>query len=405
MRILLVSPVPPEVGGADIGGIATHAWALATHLSAAGHEVAILADNVPYEGHLSAVLHGVVVYPGKSFRGSRRLAAAVRPTTAVSILRAWRRLGPTWRLGWAASAVSALDTCLRDFRPDVVHVHGIEGRLAVALHAVRARAALVATTHSTHYFEYAPPERVAIHRGLVERNLASLERIVFVSGYLERRYRELFGELVSRMCTHVIVNPLDAHLYVPGNRVAARRALGIADEERLVLFVGNLIDRKRPGLFVDVIARLQESRGKVRAVVVGDGPLREAVSAHIARAGLQDSIAMVGRRSQAELVDYYTAADAFLLPSAMESFGLVAVEAMLCGCPVVGTFEAMQEVVPVSAGTYVDTADAATIAAAVHDVLDSEQDRKDIRAAAMDYDWSRGIDRFIAVYEDAVASR
>ena len=47
MRILQVTPVTPESGGVNTGGIAIHAWGLATHLAARGHDVAVLADNRP----------------------------------------------------------------------------------------------------------------------------------------------------------------------------------------------------------------------------------------------------------------------------------------------------------------------------------------------------------------------
>jgi len=403
MRILLVSPVPPEAGGAGTGGIATHAWGLATHLVAAGHEVALLADNMPYGGPRPVHLEGVALYAGKSFGGSKRTRTALSPAVAVSILRAKRHLGPTWRMGWVASAVTSFETAVRDFRPDVVHVHGIEGRLAVALHTLRHRAPLLATTHSTHYFEYAPPGRAEVHRGLVERNLAVLDRIVFVSRYLERRYSEAFPQLIRGMHAEVIINPLDTGLYAPGDRDAARRVLRVSDRERMLLFVGSLIERKRPELFIDAVARLQAERGDIKAFMIGDGPLRDLVIRKLAACGLQDVVTLERHKSQGDLVTYYTAADTFVLPSSMESFGLVAVEAMLCGCPVVGTFEAMQEVVAASAGVYVDTADEVRLAEVVGEALGRAWDRGAVRSLALGYDWSHHIGEFVSAYEDAIA--
>jgi len=68
-------------------------------------------------------------------------------------------------------------------------------------------------------------------------------------------------------------------------------------------------------------------------MIVGDGPDRGELEKRIQEKDLSGFVSMEGVKPQADLRTYYSAADLFVLPSLMESFGLVFIEAMLCGCP------------------------------------------------------------------------
>ncbi len=398
MRILEVSPVPCEIGGVGTGGIATHVWGLATHLAGRGHEVAILADNRLYGSSFPDSVGGVSVYPTLAFTGVRRTAALLRPSVLLATFRAKRHLGKRWSWRWVAGAVSAFDQVVRDFRPEVIHVHGIEGRLAVALFANRGRARLIATTHSTHYFEHAGPGLYDAHKALVSRNLQLLDELVFVSRYLESRYGELFPSIIGRIRTHVVLNPVDAALYAPVDRVQARAELGLPPDARVALFVGNLIPRKAPGVFAEAIGILVEQGLPVQGVIVGEGSERPVVEAVLDRRRIADFVRLEGRKAQDELAVYYSAADVFVLPSLMESFGLVATEAMLGGCPVVGTPDVLPEVVPQFAGIHVATSDAVALADGIRRAMETPWDRDAIRQWALGFDWSVRVEEFEALY-------
>jgi glycosyltransferase involved in cell wall biosynthesis len=403
MRILQVAPVPCEIGGVDTGGIATHAWSLARHLAMSGHDVAVLADNRPYEGVFPDVIDGVAVYPTRGFTGSRRTAALLRPSVLLAAARVKRQLGPGWRWRWALGAAAAFDQVVRDFRPEIIHVHGIEGRLAVALFAARGRGRLIATTHSTHYFEHAEPGARDRHKGLVARNLDRLDSLVFVSRYLEGRYRELFPTALARIRTRVILNPVDTALYAPVDRAASRVRLGVPQDARVALFVGNLIPRKAPVLFAEALGILRNRGVAVRGLLVGDGSEADAVRAVLERDHSTGLLRLEGRKAQDELAPYYGAADVFVLPSLMESFGLVATEAMLSGCPVVGTPEVLPEVVPDFAGICVATHDASALADAIARALDVPWDRAAIREWALGFDWNMRLSEFESLYAKRLA--
>ncbi len=403
MRILQVAPVPYEIGGVDTGGIATHVWSLARHLAADGHDVAVLADNRPYRGTFPDGVNGVAVYPTRGFTGARRNAALLNPAVLLACVRAKRQLGPGWSWRWVLGAVAAFDQVIRDFRPEVIHVHGTEGRLAVALVAPRSRARLIATTHSTHYIVHPEPDVRDERKALVERNLERLDELVFVSRFLEERYRMLFPGAIARMRTHVVPNPVDAALYAPVDRATARARLGVAPDARVALFVGKLIPVKAPTAFAEALGILHARGMAVQGLMVGDGPEAAAVLAVLERDGSADLVRLEGLRAQDELGVYYGAADVFVLPSLMESFGLVATEAMLSGCPVVGTPAVLPEVVPEFAGIYIPTHDALPLADAIACALDTQWDRAAIRKWALGFDWNARLAEFEALYAGTLA--
>jgi D-inositol-3-phosphate glycosyltransferase len=139
-----------------------------------------------------------------------------------------------------------------------------------------------------------------------------------------------------------IVPPGVDHAYFgPGYRPQARRALGLADGERILLFVGRIQPLKGADVAVRMLAALDDPQ--YRLVVVGgpSGPRGVATYDGLVELakdlGLADRVTMVPPQPHELLSTYYRAADVCVVPSRSESFGLVALEAAACGTPVVAT--------------------------------------------------------------------
>jgi len=112
-----------------------------------------------------------------------------------------------------------------------------------------------------------------------------------------------------------------------------RQRLGVADEERIVLFVGRLVEQKRAGDFIAALARARHKR-PLAGVIVGSGGLSDALADLSTR--LDARVRFAGFANQSELPAFYAAAQMLVLPSdAGETWGLVANEALACGTPVV----------------------------------------------------------------------
>lgn len=402
MRILQIAPVAPEIGGVTAGGIATHVWGLATHLAEQGHDVAVLADNRPFDEPWPDTVDGVDVFGTLNFSGSPRNRRLLRASALGATIRCKRQLGEAWRWRWVASKVAAFRAVFDAFEPDVVHVHALESGFAVAYHVSAGRLPIVATLHSTHYFEYAEPSRREYHRELVRQNMELVTDVVFVSRFVEQRYERLFPGRLAHARTHVLINPIDASLFTPVARDDARAALGLEGEGPLLLFVNNLIPRKAPSTFVQAVAELRWGGVPARAVIVGDGPEEGLVRELVSGTGLDGHVRLDGFRPQDALADYYSAADVFVMPSLMESFGLVALESMLCGCPVVGTPEVLPEVVPDEFGVYVPSHEATDLAGGIASALERQWDREAMRRHALGYDWDERVGAFERMYAQVI---
>jgi len=135
---------------------------------------------------------------------------------------------------------------------------------------------------------------------------------------------------------------VDTTLFTPGDPADARRRLGL-ERGPLLLYVGRLAPIKGLVTLMDAIARLRERGRIVRLLVIG-GEADEPRDGHeadlrrrVERLRLGDRVTFVGHQPQQALRDFYVAADATVLPSYYESFGMVALEAMACGSPVIAS--------------------------------------------------------------------
>jgi D-inositol-3-phosphate glycosyltransferase len=144
---------------------------------------------------------------------------------------------------------------------------------------------------------------------------------------------------------------VDLDRFKPGSRAAARRKLGIPANAAVLLFVGRIQKLKGIDVLLRAAAELSEGglAGRpLRVLIVGglpeNGPSRRAEAQELVRLrelatnlGLAGSVIFVGAVEQDRLPLYYQAADATVMPSSYESFGLVAGESMACGTPVVAS--------------------------------------------------------------------
>jgi N-acetyl-alpha-D-glucosaminyl L-malate synthase BshA len=133
----------------------------------------------------------------------------------------------------------------------------------------------------------------------------------------------------------VIPNFLDCAVYRRRFDPDLRERLCPSDRcDALVVHVSNFRPVKRVDVALDVFGEIR-SRVRARFVLIGDGPVRSEIERRAVEEGLAGDVTFVGE--QHDLVPWLSVADLFLLPSAQESFGLAALEAMACEVPVVAS--------------------------------------------------------------------
>lgn len=166
-------------------------------------------------------------------------------------------------------------------------------------------------------------------RGIAKRVLPLADAIVAVSRPLADQL-EVLGVHPDRI--HFVHNGIDFSLFTTHERSRARNALGLPEDERVLLFVGRL--EKRKGIF-DLLQAFERVRDRIdaRLVLVGDGEDGSRVRA----AASGGRIRVVGARPHEEVAKWMAASDLLVLPSWMEGTPNVVLEALASGRPVVAT--------------------------------------------------------------------
>ena len=157
-------------------------------------------------------------------------------------------------------------------------------------------------------------------------------------------------------------------------RLKLRTSIGAPSDAPIIALVGELNERKQHRVVIEAMPRVLESFPAVRAVFVGDGDDRAALEAIVKERGLQDSICFTGFR--ADVPEIMMGCDAVLLPSRVEGFGYVLVEAMAAGIPCIATnTSSIPEIVEDgTTGILHAVGDAGALASAIVDLL-SNPDR------------------------------
>jgi D-inositol-3-phosphate glycosyltransferase len=194
------------------------------------------------------------------------------------------------------------------------------------------------------------------------------------------------------------------------NQDAARRQLGFNPDDTLALFVGRFDSMKGLDRLIEAMRFLKHRRHLRLMIVGGDGmhtPEGQTCLGLARTFGVEDSIAFIGRIEQNDLPVYYNAADVMVMPSHYESFGLVSLEALACGIPVVATPVGVMDTLIKEGqnGQLVGNGDAQLLARAIDKVtsLIPAPSADAIRQTVQVFGWPNITSAIIAEYGTALA--
>lgn len=290
--------------------------------------------------------------------------------------------------------VLALARYLRRQQHDVVHVHGsligVQARLAARLAGVPV---VVAEAHG---FAFHEGQRSAVRRALMLLERFLCRHLTDVLVVVSEEDAQLAREHGFRPCPEQIVHVpgvgIDAERFrppTPDERAAARAALGLGQDEDVVLFVGRLVAEKGVAELAAAFAELADRHPRARLVVVGDLLPSERDTSTGPRVleawesgPLRERVLLLGRRH--DIPQLLRAADVFVLPSYREGMPVALLEAMASGLPVVTTDVrgCREAVVDQVSGLLVPPRDAPALALAVDRLLSSPWLRADLGEAA-----------------------
>jgi len=170
-----------------------------------------------------------------------------------------------------------------------------------------------------------------------------------------------------------------------------------------ILFVGRLVEGKRPRTAVDAVARLREHRPDATLTFCGEGPLAAAVTRRATRLGLADAVQLLGQVPYDEMPAVYRGADALLLPSRAEGVPRTVLEALACDVPVVTSDLAQLTALVRGGGETVPLGDVEGFATGLDSVLDGTERRPRSRVTA-DHDWTTTVTETTAAFEALLAN-
>ena len=253
----------------------------------------------------------------------RHPGVVCRPQPALNVFE--RRLGVPFPL-WSPASFVRLARAVR--RARVVHIHDsvYPANYLAAMLALAMRKRLVVTQHVGFVPYRSAVLRVALavaNHLAVRTVLRRAHATIFVSPVVRRYFEQLAG---SSDRYRDVANGVDGNLFSisgPEQRRATRQRLGLNNGQPMMLFVGRFVEKKGLHLLHEIARRTSSWRW----CMAGEGPIDPAAW------GLEN-VHVVGKVSQQQLAELYTAADLLVLPSFGEGFPLVVQEALSAGLPV-----------------------------------------------------------------------
>ncbi len=316
MRILKVS----DVYFPRVNGVSTSIETFRRDLLAAGHEVMLVAPD--YAGAAPA-------QQGESTEGVARVAARKVPRDPEDRIMSWRALRRT------LSDLGAR-------RIDVVHIHTpFLAHYAALRFAREFKIPVVATYHTLfeeylHHYVPLLPRRFTrpLARRFSRSQCNELDVVIAPSQAMHDALRA-YG--VERRI-EILPTGLPQDRFELGDGAAFRARHGIDTSRPVLLFVGRAAHEKNIGFLLKMLDVLRRGRPDILLLIAGEGPASADLRAQAARLKLGDAVRFMGYFERGgELKDCYRAADIFVFASLTETQGLVLLEAMAQGVPVVAT--------------------------------------------------------------------
>jgi D-inositol-3-phosphate glycosyltransferase len=398
------SPIE-QPGTGDAGGLNVYVAEVSKRLAQRGIEVEIFtrmtAGDMPIQSELAPGVHVRNVIAGP-FEG---LAKEDLPGQLCAFAQGVMRAEAARPEGWY----------------DLVHSHywlsGQVGWLA----ADRWQVPLVHTMHTMARVKNAQlaqgdtPEPIGREIGEAQV-VEAADRLVANTAGESMELIDLYGADPRKV--RIVFPGVDLELFTPGDMTQARARVGLAQDARVLLFVGRIQPLKAPDVLLRAAAEMLSRRPalcETLEVVVLGGPSGSGLGKPRAlqelaqELGIETQVRFVPPVDRATLADWYRAADLVVVPSYNESFGLVAVEAQACGTPVVAAAVGGLPFAVGDSGLLIKGHETADWSAGLESLLDDTDRRMLLSRKAVEhasqFSWEATTDRLLEVYTEATVAR
>ena len=323
----MVGQFPPHVGGVGV-----HIHSLSKKLVEEGHEVY------------------VITYPHKDLKDIDGIHVIGTKGLNLPGIRG---------LSFKRSAKKQLDNLCKKENIDIIHGHYLYPAGAVATEIGKKHGInTYITAHGSDMFELYKNQ--SFMRNPIKKTLKDADKVFAVSNALND---EILATGVTGIAdkTSIYWNSVDV------NKFKEPISKDYKDKPT-VMFVGNVIKRKNVSLILDA---KKECKTDFELVIVGDGPLLNDLKRKVKDENIEDVVFTGAKRDVENIIP---TADLLILPSFSESFGLVLIEALACGVPVIGSnVGGIKEIITPDVGLLIDPENPSSLSKAIDDVLSNEK--------------------------------
>lgn len=360
MKVLMINHFPLTGSGSG-----TYTRNIAVHLVKKGHEVSVvMPENT---SHFSAI-DDVIIYP-VYFTYDEKIGNALPfnfPcfTTHPRSVVTFYDLTDEQLDAYLTSFERTINKAVEEFKPDIIH-----GQHIWLLNWLASKTGIpyVVTAHGTDLMGYQHSKR--FHK-YAEEAAQGAKRIITISNDNNELVRQIFPNCADKAV--FMRNGYDPERFYPEPKTKKEihELFDIKLNDKMVLFAGKLAHFKGIDILLEA-ARLYEGEhpSKITTIIAGDGELVSQLKKQAKDCNLT-GVQFVGHLDVSQLRCLYSAADVSVVPSRREPFGLVAIEALACGSPVVATNQGgLPDIINSDVGALVEVDDAFGLAEAITDEI------------------------------------
>lgn len=287
----------------------------------------------------------------------------------------------------------------KSFSFDIIHAHSlIPDGFGAALIAGIVKKPLVVTIHGRELHGSFKKSR------LIEKEIAfSIKRasaVVTVSSVFLKRLMTRFPELPTAK-TSVIYNGFDTSTFERRTKEVGRPSCDFT-----LLTVANLLKLKGHEYVLRALAFVIKEHPEIVYQIIGTGPEKERLKGFCKSLGIENNVFFLGEKSRNEVADYMANCDAFIMTSTDEGFGVVYLEAMSQGKPIIGSLgQGISDIIEDGMhGFLVDPTDVGAIASTITSLIEDAKLRESVGQRGMflvwsKYTWTQNAEKYMELYE------